>query len=159
MKAQGWLPKILKLFGMANLAFGAIGIIGIVVGALSIFTVQARMPASPPYVREMFVVMSAVNLAFLVTLVIAGIGLLRLQTGAVTICNFIFVAEVLYFCGVGLLWGPTGMQRPLALSIGAATGIGNLGIAPQILTGYPLIALVALNLVRRRLTRQDPAPA
>ncbi len=35
--------------------------------------------------------------------------------------------------------------------VGAAAGVGNMGLAPQILTGYPLIGVVILVLVRRSL--------
>jgi hypothetical protein len=40
------------------------------------------------------------------------------------------------------------------MSLGATAGIGNMGTNLQLLTGYPLIALIALNLARRHLDRK-----
>jgi len=37
------------------------------------------------------------------------------------------------------------------MSIAGASGVGDMGIAPQLITAYPLIALGGLNLARRRL--------
>jgi nitrate/nitrite transporter NarK len=41
----------------------------------------------------------------------------------------------------------------IGMSLGATAGIGNMGTNLQSLTAYPLIALVALNIARRRLDR------
>jgi hypothetical protein len=38
-------------------------------------------------------------------------------------------------------------------SLGAVEGIGNMGTSLQLLTAYPAIALVALNLARRHVDR------
>jgi len=50
---------------------------------------------------------------------------------------------------VWLLSACDGMR--IGSSIAAASGIGEIGTAPQILTGYPLIALVITNIAFRKL--------
>ena len=42
---------------------------------------------------------------------------------------------------------------PFGQSLAAVSGIGNMDTALQLLTAYPVIALVALNLARRHLDR------
>lgn len=42
----------------------------------------------------------------------------------------------------------------VGMSLGAVGGIGNMGTNLQFLTGYPLIALIAVNLARRHLDRK-----
>ena len=72
----------------------------------------------------------------------------------VTVCNVVFVAEILYFVIIGFLWGS--LPRPISMSVAAATGVGNMGLGPQLASAYPLIALVCLNAARWRLKRQRP---
>jgi hypothetical protein len=65
----------------------------------------------------------------------------------VKVCNILFVAEIVYFVCISL-WSNS--------SIAAATGVGNLGITVNLLTGYPIVALIGLNLENRRLRQFAP---
>ena len=62
------------------------------------------------------------------------------------IVNAVFVGEVLYFLALGFLWS----LLPVSSGVGAATGVGNMGLSPQLISGYPLVALIFLNLARRK---------
>jgi hypothetical protein len=55
--------------------------------------------------------------------------LLKLRALGVTLCNFLSVSEVLYFVGIGLLW----FTLPDAGGVAAASGVGNMGVSPQII--------------------------
>jgi len=102
--------------------------------------------------------MTAINVSLLAVLVFAGVRLLQLRPRGVTLCNVLFVAEVLYFFCIP--WSPN-FPRSVSMSIAGATGVGNMGIAPQLLTAYPIIALIALSLARRKLvpaTRAENRP-
>jgi len=101
------------------------------------------------------------NLCFLGSLVLGGLLLLRTDRRGLRVCNFLFVAEVLYWIGTPLIGFYLTMSLTtrrwaagVSSSVAGATGIGNMGLAPQILTGYPIIALVLLNLAFRRLARR-----
>jgi hypothetical protein len=88
-----------------------------------------------------------INLCFLALLFLGGTYLFRLRPSGVTICNAVFIGEVLYFLIVGFLWS---LPRPVSTGVGAATGVGNMGLSPQLISGYPLVAFIFLNLARRK---------
>ena len=99
--------------------------------------------------------MAFINLCFLALLVVGGIHLFRLRPSGVTICNTVFVGEIIYFFVIGFLW--SALPRPVSMGVAAATGIGNMGISPQVISGYPLVALICLNLAGRKRTKAHAA--
>ena len=73
--------------------------------------------------------------------------------------NYVFSLEILFFALSSLVALELGMSGNAAavsvgMSLGAVGGIGNMGTNLQFLTGYPLIALIAVNLARRHLDRK-----
>jgi len=104
-------------------------------------------------------VMTAINIIFLVAIVLVSLGLFRLNMSAVTAYWMLVAGLVVYGTVNGGLWlirDPT-----VGRSIAAASGIGNMGIAPfelfpmlgTELTApyvYPLLSMVALILTRKR---------
>lgn len=147
-----WTRRIIRAIGIANLLFVIFGGYFAVTGAPHILP---RLHDSPvePRVREAYCVMTLVDLCCLVALTVGGVYLVRLKRLGLRICNFGFAAEIIWFLGtswialaLGLLGG---RWEPLGRSIAAAGGIGGLGTAPQIITGYPVLALIFLNLARR----------
>jgi len=93
--------------------------------------------------------MVATNFILLALLILGGIRLLQLKTQGVVVCNAVFVAEIVYFVALGFLW--SAVPPSLSMSVAAATGVGSMGLSPQLICGYPLVALVCLNLARQRL--------
>jgi hypothetical protein len=151
----GTRPSVaLRAFGIANLVFVAIGLWAISYPVAAV--AAGRMGNSPdqPYFLRAFWTMTAMNLVFLALLAFTGVRLLQLRRSAVKACNILFVAEILYF--VCIPWSKE-IPRDVALSIAAATGIGNMGIAVNLFTGYPIIALIGLNLGNRRLRNPETA--
>jgi hypothetical protein len=102
-----------------------------------------------PYFLQFYWPMTAMNLCFLGALVLGGIYLLKLENLGVTICNVAFIAEIVYFFSIDFFWSAP-FSRAINLSAAAATGVGNMGLSPQLICGYPLIALLCLNLARWR---------
>jgi hypothetical protein len=98
--------------------------------------------------------MSAINLVFVLALALSGLLLLRTGVRAITFANVVLGGEMVYFVASLLP-----IQGPLRLSIWEAYGIGNTPLAAQLIVGYPAIALIALNVARRRLRKRDnPVP-
>jgi len=107
-------------------------------------------------------VMTAINIVFLVAIILVSVGLFRLNMSAVTAYWILMAGLVVYGLvnsGLWLVRDPT-----ISVSIGAATGIGNMGIAPFVLFPmlntelvvpdlYPLVSMVALILTRKRYFR------
>jgi len=83
-----------------------------------------------------------VNLVLLSIQMLAALRLLRLKESGVRLTNVFCVALYIYepfgtFFGFG---------EGIGMSLGATAGTGNMGTAPQFLTGYPILAFIALNL-------------
>jgi len=154
---QPWYGKGIQAIGVANLLFGGLGLCLLGIEQDSFMRRPAHTPWDSPYLVQAFYGMTSINLACLIVLIIAGACLLRLRRCGLLISNFLFGFEVIYFLFISFLWViPTSLTGPSFVrnSIVAATGIGGVGITPQIVTGYPIIALVVLNVAYRGLSRR-----
>jgi len=156
---SGWASRLIRAFGVVNLIMA---ILGLPLCVATAFLFPARIPWTPdqPYLAEVFWSMTVINLVFLGLLALSGFLLLKADRRALLVCNLLFTAEILYWIGfpvLGLYLGLFLKNRAwiggLSTSMAGAFGIGNMGTAPQMLSGYPLIALPALNLAFRRLPR------
>jgi len=107
-----------------------------------------------PYAEQAFLVRTGISVVFLLVQVVAGIHLIRLRQSGIRISNVLFMSMILYFLAGPILF-LTG-SGPIRDSIAVTTGAGNIGIGLQLITGYPVIALIVLNLVHRKLRpKQD----
>jgi hypothetical protein len=146
---------IVTIFAIANCLFAAWG------GRLLYQTVHnyyhVTTRSSNPVVDThsfavTFFTMTWINVIFLCLLVCATVLLLRFRLSGITFCMTVFAAEIGYFIATPSMSGISWFK-----DVGGAEGIGNMGLAPQILTGYPLVGLIILFLVRRNL-RRNPRP-
>ena len=129
--------------------------VGLFFLAVSAFAIRLRVVGNTPdqpYFLLAFWTMTTVNLVLLTLLIFGGIRLLQLRTLGVVVCNAVFAAEIAYFIVVAILCFPAN-HPAFSTSIAAATGVGSMGLSPQLLCGYPLLALIFLNLARRRLPK------
>ena len=145
-----WGRRIIRAIAIMNILMVAFGGYVAAKGAAPII---ARVHNSPtePYVRQAYFVSTFVDAGCLIMLVVGAVYLLRLNRLGLRICNFVFAKEVAWFLGsawIALALGMSGRWGLLGQSIGAAGGIGSLGTTPQIITGYPVLALIFLNLAR-----------
>jgi hypothetical protein len=109
--------------------------------------------AEPPYFRAAFVTMIATNGVLLLLFVLAAVQLLRLKKSGVTAhttASTLLVAYYLLIYRLGSAGGRAGM------SVAAAIGIGNLGIAPFLCFNfapyvYPIASTVPLLVARRKM--------
>jgi hypothetical protein len=139
----------LRLFGVANIVFVATGVVALTfqIWASNLFQAELVGKGSSVIWGANRVGQIAAGL-FLVLLAYASARLLQRKADAIRVTSVILAAELAYIAVAGLF---------LCLSLGSleltlkGAIIFNLGIAPQILTGYPVIGLILLNrLVRRR---------
>ncbi|MGA3168502.1 MAG: hypothetical protein ABSF14_20560 [Terriglobia bacterium] len=149
-KNPKWGHRVIRAFGALNILFAAVGVYAVSGTAVSVFA-RLQDSADQPYVREAYYIMTLVDLACLLALTVGGTYLWRLSRRGLVISNVVFVTEIAWFIGnvalalaLGMSGGRWGL---LGGSIAAAGGIGAMGTAPQIITAYPVWALVALNLV------------
>jgi hypothetical protein len=159
-----WGKLLVRSFGVLHLVYGAVGILFQLRGLLRISRVQLD---KYPYERPVYYFDVTVEMFFVFALIVAGLLLIRLSRRGVILSNCIFTVEIVLFVAESLVSLEFGMHGGSAAAIGmgmaAVGGIGHMGTAAQFITGYPVIALVGLNIARRRLDRQGfwskPAPA
>jgi hypothetical protein len=126
--------------------------VGLFFLAASVFAIREKAVGNTPeqpYFLLAFWTLTTVNLVLLTLLIFGGIKLLQLRTLGVVVCNAVFAAEIVYFMTLGILW--RAVSPSVSMSIAAATGVGSMGLSPQLICGYPLVALIFLNLARRQL--------
>ncbi len=152
-----WAKRILRLFGILHLLYGGLGLYLLFHGvflSLSLGSLHRVPPTYAPYRLEAYILRTSINLIFLIILVIAGLLLLRARRQGVRLSNVLFIAMIVYVLDPFYL-GLFG--EAFRSSMAATAGTGGVGITLQIVTGYPLICLIALNLAARKLPK--PAPA
>jgi len=146
--------KQLRLLGVVNLVFVGAGVAGLAfqMWASSLFQVALTDKGSSAISGANQAGQIAAGLC-LASLVYASIRLLQTKAHVIGFASGIFVAELVYVALAAMfLWIQTHTPQ-LALK---GVIIFNLGIAPQILTGYPVIAITLLTRLEGR-SAKSPA--
>jgi len=148
---------VMRAFGVANLCFVARGS-WLIYETLRGYARVTRMPPDlsvrPPGFSTAFLTLTSINAGLLMLLLCAGFLLIGLRRRAVLVCNVVFIAEIILF----LIPTPVPATN-LLRALSAASAVGNMGIAPQILTGYPILGLLVLNLLGRSRKLKVPSTA
>jgi hypothetical protein len=160
-----WEKPLTRSFGILHLIYGAVGIYFL--SDIFVRTLRAPQLGKYPYERQVFYFDITLEAFFVCALIVAGVWLIRLSRSGVILSNYIFTIETALFVAESLLSLEFAMHggraAAIGMSMGAVAGIGHMGTVAQFVTGYPVIALVGLNIARRRLDRQGfwgkPAPA
>jgi hypothetical protein len=145
-----WPGRILFGFGIANMLLVAAGA---VLTAQTLSSFRPVYTAAAPYTVQAFRVMVSINVLFLLSLAVTGRYLIKRDMRIIRFCNILFCIEPLYFVAVALMW----LNSKYGMSVGTATGVANEASTIQLITGYPIIALVLLNIAR--LKGRVPVPA
>jgi hypothetical protein len=144
-----WTSLTYRTVAIGNVLVVLVGLLFLVPTALKMAGGSFANSTANSYFRSWFRAMTLINLCFLTILTVGGIHLFRLGPSGVNICNAVFLAEICYSPAIGFLW----YVLPVSNGVAAATGVGNMGISPQVLSGYPVIALVFLNLAGWKRTK------
>ena len=144
MRVVNWRSLVLRVLAVTNFIFAGLGLL--LMGFSLLMGGEPGNTSAEPYFAQTFWVMTAMNYLFVALLILCGVFLWRRHAAGVLICNVVFVAEILYFLAIGYLWG---VGTAFSNSVGAATGVGNTGLEPQLICGYPLLGLVCLNIARK----------
>lgn len=102
-----------------------------------------------PHFYELYAVVGSTNLVLLGMLFVSAFLLLRLRRKGLFLLVVTLGMEVLLF--IGLTIAPSSVDREFGSAIAAASGIGMVGMSPQLFTAYPLVALVLLVMAYRYL--------
>ena len=150
---RNWGRILIRSFGIANWFYGLTGAYFLVDGLRRVHHFGPR-----PYEAKAYYFLVAINALFLVAIFLAGYWLILIRRRGVVFSNYVFSMEILFFVlsswvSLYLAMSSNATAASLGMSLGAMGGTGNMGTALQSLTGYPVIALVGLNLARRSLDR------
>ena len=104
--------------------------------------------------------MVCIGTVFALLVFLSGFLLWRADRPALRLCNLLFGSELVYWVGgpmvdVLLVTSKSEWDHRVATSIGAVWGIGNMGIAPQLLSLYPVWVLLLLNLAYWRMGKAE----
>ena len=123
----------------------AIGVYFLVGSLLSVSPISQLNDAESPYTSYFYVAYSLANLVFLSLLGVAGYRLFNHMSTGIDLLSLTLKSELAYWVITSLFWF---LPAPFGMSAAGATGIGNMGIAPQILIAYPISGLVVLWLLK-----------
>jgi len=139
---------IFRAVGVFNILFAIIGLGALTLQswAFSLFPSEVTGGPGDP-VKLAFRIGQLSSIVFLPLLAYFGLQLIRLRTKLIKPCAFLFVAEMMYLLLIRLFW-PWIFYRTLLTAV--RSGLLNAGLGLQILTGYPLLALIALYVLYRK---------
>ncbi len=149
-----WPAVIIRIFAALNFLMGLVGLAALLTSVRTRLTFDP-WPQNPLYLAQAYYIRSGINVVFVALTVLGGVYLWRLSRRGWTVCKVLFIGQIAYFF-IGwfdfLLFWPMGDRASLvSMAFGASAGTGNMGIVFQTITGYPVIALIALKLAYRRL--------
>lgn len=148
---------IFRGVGVLNVSFATLGLgaLALQSWAFSLFPSEVIGPEGSP-VRLAFRTAQFCSIVLLPALAYCGARLICLRTKAIIPCAVLFVAEIVYFGLSRLVW--PWIFSPSLLSA-TRSGLLNLGFGLQVLTGYPLLGLVALYFLGKGERLQGGNPA
>ena len=153
-----WAARTIRAFAIVNVLLVMFGLCFLVSSVLRHYGLPPY-PTAPPYYHQAFYGKSIINLFFLIALLAGSRFLWRLERRGLWICNIVFAGEIMYFLvdvAFSLFSQFAGGEIALVgFSMATVAGTGDMGINAQLLTGYPIIALIALNIAYRKLHRRE----
>lgn len=151
-----WEKIVLRGLGTTNVVMGAMGVY-LQTDGLIRFSRQHSFADSHDV--KAFWIMTSICLAIVAVTLISGILLWKMGRWAARLCIACFAFELAYWLGssvvrVSLITSHGDRAHTLAASLARVTGIANVGISPQILSFYPVWALLLLCWALARLQKQ-----
>jgi hypothetical protein len=147
-----WAKAVLRIVGVINAVLVILGIYWLLHSVYFVL-LSYRPHSESPYFGSAFVVMTIVNVTFLAFFVLIAFRLLQLSPSAVALHSIASVSLVVYGLLNGVLW-LTG--HGIGTSIAAATGVGNMGVAPFTVLFlvpylYPIVSTIVLQATRMKM--------
>ena len=148
---RGWAVKLVRAIAITNALF-VVGGLYLLADSLLRHHQFGQWAAHAPYYNPSFYLQTLVNLVFLVGLAVGSISLWRLSPAGRRICNVVFGGEIVYFLGSAIFSLAAMLHGGTLGLIGQAIGVtGDMGINLQLITAYPVIALIVMNFAFRKI--------
>jgi hypothetical protein len=153
-------PKItIRAIALGNILMGTMGLF-LQVDSVIRFSQRHQFAAARPYETHAYLFMVCIGTVFALLGFLSGFLLWRADRPALRLCNWLFGSELVYWAGgamveVLLVTSKSEWDHRAATSIGAVWGIGNMGLAPQLLSLYSVWVLLLLNLAYWRMGKAE----
>jgi hypothetical protein len=157
-------PKItIRTIALGNVVIGGFGLFLQIDGAIR-FSQRHHFTAAKPYETYAYWVIVCIGFVFVSLTLLSGFFLWQTGPPTLRFCNWLFGSQLAYWVGssmlvVMLVTSKSEWAHRFVMSIAAARGIGNVGLAPQLLSLYPVWVLVLLNLAYWRMGKAEPSTA
>lgn len=156
---RDWGKFFVRLFGVLNLLYGAAGTCYVLDGVVRVSQNvhhHAMFSRYEPIALDMELTLNAL---FLAGLILAGYWLVRLDRRGMVLSNYVFSLEILFWVAtpavdLALVMSHNATAKEIGIGMGAVAGIGGMGTVLQIVTAYPIIGLVGLNIARIYMNRK-----
>lgn len=143
--------RALGTVGVANVMIAGVGLAQLFLNVLGYRVLPPSfVDQYAPFTRHRFAATSIATAFLLVLLAYGGISLLRRKRQAVTFSNVVFLVEIVYFV---VLWRTWSLKLSPLNPVVIHVGLFNAGLALQLVTGYPVIGLILLNIHRQSASR------
>jgi len=155
-------PKItIRTIALGNVVMGGFGLFLQIDGVIR-SSLRHQFTATRPHETYAYWVIACMCFAFVSLTLLSGFLLWRAGRPALRLCNWLFGSQLVYWVGssvldVRLLTSKSEWAHRLVTSIGAVSGVGNVGLGPQVLSLYPVWVLVLLNLAYWRMGKAEPS--
>lgn len=152
---RNWPARVIRGVATLNVFLCATGLLLLTFGVERFLKVGSVEP-DKPYLHQVFYIYSSVDFLCLVFGLVAAFLLWKLERRGLLLCNLLFGFELLSWI-VGatitlvLVSSSSREFKQIGLSLAGASGIGDIGLAPQFVIAYPVLALIALNLAYHKL--------
>ena len=153
-------PKItIRTIALANIVMGAMGLF-LQIDSLIRFYRTYQFTVARPYEAYAYWVIVCIGFVFVSLTLLSGFFLWRTTGSGRRLCNLLFGSQLVYWVGgaildVMLVTSKGEWAHRVVMSIAAASGIGNVGLAPQLLSLYPVWILLLLNLAYWRMGKAE----
>lgn len=150
-----WGKIAIRSVGAANATLVLLGA-SFLADSVHFFLTSHTADPSIPYFRFAFVAITVINVAFLVILLVTAARFIQLRVSFINPYSFAVLVLLVYDYANGVCWR---IGRGIGMSIGAATGVGNTGVAPfefffLVPYLYPVVSIVLLQVLKRRYSTQ-----
>jgi hypothetical protein len=155
---RNWNARVIRGFAILNVCVCALGLWSLIYGFTLVRTLHI---SGQPYLPQVFYIYTTVDLICLVLGLVSAVPLWGLRRSGLLLCNLLFGFELLFWMvgsalAIGFIDSSSQVLRGVASSIAGASGFADIGLAPQFITAYPVIALIALNVAYHKLQRMEP---
>lgn len=152
LSMKTWPKAVIRFLAAANILLGGSGLY-LQADSARRFIQRNQLGFSIP---QVYWITASISFALALATLLFGFFLWRRDRRALLLCNWLFGFELVYWVGTAMfefaLWSSRAeWAHSLGKNLAGAGGIGNMGTALQLISLYPVWALILLNVAYWRM--------